>query len=259
MNSTDTTQLLAGKVAVVTGAGAGVGKGIAEAYAQHGGAVVIAARRAENGEPTAEAIRNAGGQAQFYKCDVVSRDDIDSAVSFAVETYGRLDCMVHNALSSVGDACTVQDSPPGIWEDMRTTAVRASFDSAQAAYPELKKTQGNLVLVTSTVGVEGSAHLPIYAIVKAAQRGLTKSLAKEWGADNIRVNAISPVAYTPAMERAYEVIPILEQALAEATPLGRVGDPTSDIGPTVVFLASDLARYVTGQTITVDGGTFTGL
>lgn len=254
-----TQQLLAGKVAVVTGAGAGVGKGIAAALAQHGCSVVIAARRAENGEPAAAEIRSAGGQAQFFKCDVASREEIRAAVRFAVETFGQLDCLVHNALASVGAPSAVQETSPEIWENMRTTALRASFDCAQEAHPHLKATQGILILLTSSVGVEGSAHLPLYATVKGAQRALTKSLALEWGSDGIRVNAINPVAFTPAMERAYVSNPSLEQALADATPLGRVGDPTFDIGPVAVFLASDLSRYVTGQTVTVDGGAFTGL
>ncbi len=251
--------MLAGKVAVVTGAGAGVGQGIAQALAQHGAAVVIAARRSENGEPAAAEIRAAGHQAQFVKCDVAQTEDIHAAVSFAIDSFGRLDCLVHNALASVGEPCAVQDAPPEVWENMRTTALRASFDCAQAAHPHLRAAQGSLIYLTSSVAVEGSAHLPLYACVKAAQRALTKSLALEWGADNIRVNAISPVAMTPAMERAYAANPALEQALADATPLGRVGDPASDIGPVAVFLASDLACYVTGQTVTVDGGAFMGL
>jgi len=253
------SQLLAGKAAVVTGAGAGVGKGIAMAYAQHGGSVVIAARRAENGEPAAQEVRSAGGQAPFCELDVASKCEIYNSVAFAVDTYGRLDCLVHNALASVGAPSPVQESSPEIWENMRSTALRASFDCAQAAYPHLQVTQGTLIFLTSSVGVEGSAHLPLYATVKAAQRALTKSLALEWGPDGIRVNAINPVAFTPAMERAYVANPALEQALADATPLGRVGEPASDIGPVAVFLASELSRYVTGQTVTVDGGAFTGL
>lgn len=251
--------LLENTSAVVTGAGAGVGKGIATALATHGAYVIVAARRAENGEPAAEEIRAAGGSAQFLRCDVASRDDIFAAVNTAVEATGRLDCLVHNALGDVGPPSPVQEIPEQIWENMRTTALRASFDCAQAAYPHLQKTKGSYILLSSSAGVEGSAHLPLYGAVKAAQRGFAKSLALEWGGEGIRVNLINPVAFTPAMERAYAANPALEQALADTTPLGRVGDPASDIGPAAVFLASEMSSYITGQTITVDGGAFMGL
>ena len=251
--------LLENTSAVVTGAGAGVGKGIATALAAQGAHVIVAARRAENGEPAAEEIRAAGGSAQFVRCDVASRDDIFAAVEAAVEVSGRLDCLVHNALGDVGPPSPVQEIPEQIWENMRTTALRASFDCAQAAYAHLRKSKGSCIFLSSSAGVEGSAHLPLYGAVKAAQRGFAKSLALEWGGEGIRVNLINPVAFTPAMERAYATNPALEQALADTTPLGRVGDPASDIGPAAVFLASEMSRYITGQTITVDGGAFMGL
>jgi len=107
--------------------------------------------------------------------------------------------------------------------------------------------------------MEGSASLPVYAMVKAAQRTLAKGLAAEWGADGIRVNCIAPVALTPAMERAYGENPVLHERLLERTPLGRIGDPLDDVGPVAVFLASEMARFITGQTLCVDGGGFLGL
>ena len=137
--------------------------------------------------------------------------------------------------------------------------MRASFDAAQVAHPHLAAAGGSFLLLTSAAGMEGSANLPVYAMVKASQRALAKSLSREWGPDGIRVNCIAPVARTPAMERAYLANPELEDRLVGRTPLRRVGDPTDDIGPVAVFLASDLARFVTGQTVVVDGGGFLGL
>ena len=115
------------------------------------------------------------------------------------------------------------------------------------------------ILLTSPAGVEGSADRATYGAVKAGQRGFAKSLAREWGPIGIRVNCIGPVAMTPAMERAYAANPNLESRLNARIPLGRVGDPEADIGAAAVFLASEMSRYITGQTFIVDGGGFLGL
>jgi NAD(P)-dependent dehydrogenase (short-subunit alcohol dehydrogenase family) len=248
--------LLEGKVAIVTGAGQGVGMGIAVAMANEGAAVVIAARRIETGEPVATRIRDAGGRAVCVRCDVASRADVDDAVAAAVTEFGGLDCMVHNALAPTGPPTELQDIGPDVVDGMMATAVKATFSCAQ---PHLRERQGSYIVISSAAGVEGSPYVPVYSLVKAAQRGFAKALAREWGPLGVRVNSIGPVAMTPAMETMYERNPILEERLVGRTPLGHVGDPVRDIGPVAVFLASDLARYVTGQTIMVDGGGFLGL
>ena len=251
--------LLDGRTAIVTGAGDGVGRGIAEAMAAQGANVVVAARRVENGEPTAAAIRAAGHEAVCVRTDVTRRDDLEHVVAATIDRYGGLDCVVHNALAGTGPPGELQDLTPLHWTNMAETCLRASFDCAQVAHPHLQATGGSYILLTSSAGVEGSPYLPLYGMAKAAQRGFAKSLAREWGPDGIRVNLISPVAMTPAMERAYEENPVLEQRLVGRTPLRRIGEPTADIGGVAVFLASDLARFVTGQTVTADGGSFMGL
>jgi 3-oxoacyl-[acyl-carrier protein] reductase len=166
--------------------------------------------------------------------------------------------MVHNALAFVGPPHETQDVPVETWDAMMSTGVRASFHCAQAAFPHLRERQGTLILITSAAGVEGSPYIPAYGLVKAAQRGLAKSLAREWGPLGVRVNCIGPVAMTPAMAKSAEKSPVfLEGRLMDRTPLRRIGDPEADIGPVAVFLASDLSRYMTGQTLMVDGGGFT--
>jgi 3-oxoacyl-[acyl-carrier protein] reductase len=235
-----------------------VGEGIALACASAGANVVIAARRTETGDPVAAEIERRGGRALSVRCDVTVRGDVDAAVDAAVTQFGALHCMVHNALAPVGTPSTIADVPDDTWQSMMGTAVRGSYLCATAAYPHLASSVGTLILITSAAGVEGSPYLPAYGMVKAAQRGLAKSLAQEWGPEGIRVNCIGPVAMTPAVERVADTSPVFTDGLLIGrTPLRRIGNSEADIGPVAVFLASDLSRYMTGQTLMVDGGGFT--
>ena len=252
-------RVLEGQVAVVTGAGQGVGAGIATALAAAGASVVIATRRAANGEPAAESIRAAGHEAVFVRCDVTEAADVESTVAEAVERFGGLDIMVHNAVANAGRPGGVHLTRSDLIRPQIATSTAAAFHCARASLPHLRQRPGTLILLASPAGVEGSANLPVYATVKAAMRGMVKSLAREWGPDGVRVNAIAPVARTPAMDAAVAANPSLEARLVARTPLGRLGDATTDIGPVAVFLASGQARYITGQTIVADGGGFLGL
>ena len=252
-------RLLEDRVVLVTGGASGLGLGMATAMAAHGAAVVLACRRPETGEPAAAGLREAGHDARCVRCDVTSADELLAAVDSAVEAHGRLDCMVHNAIAPPGAPARLEDVTQDHWDAMVATAIRATFDGARAAHRHLRAVGGSMIIMTSSSGMEGSANLAVYAMVKAAQRTLAKGLAVEWGADGIRVNCIAPMAMTPAMDRAYRENPILQERLLGRTPLGRIGDPVLDVGPAAVFLASDLAQFVTGQTLSVDGGAFLGL
>ena len=253
------SRLLEGRVVLVTGGASGLGLGMATAMAAHGAAVVLACRRPEIGEPAAAVLREAGHDVRCVRCDVTSADDIGASVEATVAAHGRLDCMVHNAIAPTGGPTRIQDVSQDHWDAMVSTTIRATFDGARAAHPHLRDSGGSMILMTSAAGMEGSTQLPVYAMVKAAQRTLAKGLAAEWGADSIRVNCIAPVADTAAMQRAYMENPDLRERLLERTPLGRIGNPLDDVGPVAVFLASDMARFITGQTLCVDGGGFLGL
>lgn len=250
---------LTDRVAIVTGAGQGVGEGIAHRLAQEGASVVVAARRAATGEPVAEAIRAAGGDAVCLPTDVTRRGDVEACVAATVARFGGLDIVVHNAFAG-GVATRLEDTPDDIWFQLSHTAVWASFWCAQAAYPHLAASPaGRYVMLTSPSGVEGSANLPLYSPVKGAQRAIAKSLAREWGPQGITVNCIAPVAETPALTDIFEQVPTLKGSIEARTPLGRLGDPVTDIGGVAVFLCSEDAGYVSGQTIVCDGGSFLGL
>ena len=252
---------LAGRTAIVTGAGQGVGEGIARRLAAEGANVVVAARRADTGEPVAEAIRAAGGSALCIETDVSSRASVQACVDATVQRFGGLQIMVHNAFRG-GIPHRLEDADlDRHWKHMSRTGVWAVMYCGQAAWPHLRTagTQGRFILLTSPSGVEGSANIPLYSPVKAAERALAKSLAREWGPTGVTVNCIGPVAASPALLTAFERSPALQLAIEARTPLGRVGDPEADIGSVALFLASDDAAFVTGQTIICDGGSFLGL
>ena len=255
----DLSRPLDGRVAIVTGAGQGVGEGIARALARQGAAVVIAARREATGEPAAAAIRERGDVAELVVTDVTRRASVDACVATTVERFGRLDVVVHNAFAG-GVASRLEDTPDEVWFQLSHTAAWASFWCARAAFPHLRDSDhGRYVMVTSPSGVEGSANIPLYSPVKAAQRAMAKSLAREWGPFGITVNCLAPVADTPALAGAFDQVPELRSAIEARTPLGRIGDPEADIGGVAAFLCGDDAGYVTGQTIVCDGGSFQGL
>lgn len=251
---------LAGRTAIVTGAGQGVGEGIARSLAGNGARVVIAARRFETGEPVAQSIRTLGGEAVCIVTDVTDRDSMEHCVVQTVDQFGGLEIMVHNAFRG-GRPHRLEDLDDELWSQNSRTAVWGSYYSAVLAFPYLRAAgnRGRLIFITSPAGVEGSVNLPAYGPVKAAQRAMAKSLAREWGPTGITVNCVAPVAESPALVSAFDQNPTLKSRLEERTSLGRIGDPEHDIGAVASFLASDEASYVTGQTVVCDGGSFLGL
>jgi len=259
--SRSASQRLAGRTAIVTGAGQGVGEGIARRLAAEGANVVVAARRADTGEPVAAAIRDAGGSAVCIETDVSSRESVESCVAETVARFGSLQIMVHNAFRG-GIPHRLEDADlDKHWNHMSRTGVWAVMYCGQAAWPHLRESgaTGRFIILTSPSGIEGSANIPLYSPVKAAERAMAKSLAREWGPSGVTVNCIGPVASSPALVTAFERTPTLKGAIEARTPLGRVGDPEADIGSVALFLAGDDAAFVTGQTIICDGGSFLGL
>jgi len=251
--------LLAGRRVVITGAGGGVGRGIALACAWEGASVIVASPR-PNGVDTVKLIRDRGGEAEWVRCDVTLRGDVEDAIAATVNRWGALDAMVHNATSRrSSEPIRLEAVDAEVWDDHAGVSLRGSLHCAQVALPYLQARHGRFVLMTSPAGIEGSATLPVYGIVKGALRGLTKSLAREWAPLGVTVNAVSPLAATPALEQAIAEDPALATRLAKRVPLGRIGDAETDVGASVAFLLSDAARYITGQTLVVDGGRFMGL
>ena len=250
---------LSGYTTLVTGAAGGVGRGIALALASNGAHVVIASRK-QNGQLVADEILNRGHQATWVRCDVAVRESVVAAVGRAVEITGRLDALIHNATSNASSTPhRLVDVDDSLWEEHCSVSVRGALHCAAAGFSALSERGGTLLVMTSPPGIEGSATLPLYATMKGALRGFAKSLAREWAPSQITVNVISPLAYSPAMTAAIEAEPAMEERLARRIPIGRIGDPERDIGSAVAYLVGPEARYVTGQTLGVDGGHYTNL
>lgn len=252
---------LRGRTAVVSGAGGGIGRGIALALAAEGANVVIAARRLLTGEETAALIRAEQGIALALECDVASAAQVQRAVAAAVAAYGTLDIVVHNAncnesampiaLEAVSDAN---------WQAQAAIAWDAAFFFAQAAYPYLKRSgRGRFVMLGSCFGLHGAAMNPIYAALKGGDRGLVKALAREWGPDGITVNAIEPAAATEPTEVFFNQFPQVRDKYLSNFPMGRMGRPREDIGRAVAALCGDACGYITAQSVQVDGGLYTAL
>jgi len=254
------TDLMKDKVVLVTGAAAGVGRGLAIAFGTEGATVGIGVRRPEAAVDVAAEVEAAGGKAVILRCDVTDAEQSAASIKQLVDDFGRLDAVVHNAVSNLSSEPTdFETTDLDEWEAHASVTVRATWRLAVQSYEHLKVTQGAYLLMSSPAGIEGSERAPFYSAVKAAQRGFVRALAREWGPDHIRVNSVAPLAISPALENLKAADPERVKRIESLVPLGRLGDPTTDIGPPLVFLCSDGARYVTGQTLVVSGGRFTSL
>ncbi|MDG2333253.1 MAG: SDR family NAD(P)-dependent oxidoreductase [Myxococcota bacterium] len=248
------TGKLEGKVAIITGAGQGVGRGIALAMAKAGARCVIADFNEESGQQVVKELEGLGGEALFVGCDVTSRASIDAAVDRTIEVFGQLDILVNNAQRAPLSPTPVMEHTDEIIDLCFDTGFRGSFRFMQAAYPHLKASRGRVINIASGAGLDGLAGQSAYGAAKEAIRALSKSAAREWGRDGINVNIICPLANSPGVATLLELAPEMEKRMTANQPLGRIGDCEEDIGPVAVFLASDDSRYVTGHTLPADGG-----
>lgn len=256
-----TTKLLDGRTAIVTGAGGGIGRGIALALAAEGANVVIAARRATTGDETLALIQAEGGSAIAVQTDVTERAAVETAVVGALDSFGGLDIVVHNASSGQSAVPTpCEEITEASWDEQSGVALDAAFYLARASFPHLRDTgRGRFIILSSAQALHGGAMNPIYASVKSAQRGMAKALAREWGPHQIAVNAIAPAAESEAAKEYFERNPQIRDQMLALIPMRRLGEVRADIGGAIVALCSDHMRYVTGQIIPVDGGTYTAL
>lgn len=243
---------LQGKVALVTGGGRGIGAAIAAVFAEAGASVLIANRTADAGAAVAAAIRDGGGIADSIGCDIGRRDEAERAVAETVQRFGALDIVVHNA--AVNPWARIEAVSDDALEQTLAVNLKACFWLAQAALPHWRARGAGRMLVTSSVtgprvAMPGSAP---YAASKAGVNGFIRSAALELAAERITVNGVEP-GYIAKQGGSLLSDPERAARIARHIPAGELGRP-DDIAHAMRYFASDAARYVTGQTIVVDGG-----
>ena len=244
---------LTGKVAIVTGASSGIGKATALLLAQSGAKVVVAARRQAEGEETVRQIKAAGGEAIFVQTDVSKLADHECLVGATLETYGRLDTVFNNAGIAAGGP--LHEQTEAEWDRQMDTNLKGSFFALKTQIPALLKSGGgSIVFNASIVGEIGFAGLSIYSATKGGLLALARAAAMEYAASGIRINVVNPGPVgTPGATEAFGGEDAFSQMMAPKIPMGRIGQ-SEEIARAVVFLASDDASFITGQSLNVDGG-----
>jgi NAD(P)-dependent dehydrogenase (short-subunit alcohol dehydrogenase family) len=249
------TDRLSGKVAVVSGGGDGIGRAVVRRFAQEGARVLVAEIDDARGIESAEsAAREFGADVRFVHTDAALKAEAQGMVAFACDAWDTVDILVNNAWGggSLGRFEHKTD------EEMRhglDLGLLGPFWAMQAALPIMKaRRAGAVINMCSLNGVNAHMGTLPYNVAKEALRSASRTAAREWAPWQIRVNVICPGAKTAASRAAFAAHPELEAAADASNPMGRLGDPDQDIAPVAAFLASDDARYVTGNTLFVDGG-----
>lgn len=238
------------RVVAVTGASRGIGREIAIRFGQEGAKVACIATTEANALPTATTIFDAGGTARAYGCDVSSPDQVEATFAKISEEFGAAEILINNAgLARDGLMMRMKDDD---WERVIAVNLKGAFLCIKtASRPMMKARFGRIVNLTSIIGLSGAAGQANYAAAKAGLIGLTKSVAKELGSRGITCNAVAPGFIETDMTA--ELPAEMKDSVVKTAPLGRLGTP-GDIAGVVLFLASDDAGYMTGQTLVVDGG-----
>ena len=243
----------AGKVALITGGNAGIGRATAIEFAKHGAKVVVSGRREKEGHEVIAEIKALGGEAIFVKTDVSKASDVKAMMEQTLETFGRLDYAFNNA--GIEQALTpLPEQTEETYDQIMNINVKGVWLSLKHEFPAMLKAGGGAIVNNSSIaGLVGFAMAPVYVASKHAVNGLTKSVALEYAKQNVRINAVAPGPIETRMYLDFAKTPEVRQMLESAVPSGRVGQP-EDIASTVIWLCSDSASFVTGQIFPVDGG-----
>jgi NAD(P)-dependent dehydrogenase (short-subunit alcohol dehydrogenase family) len=242
---------LDGRVAIVTGAGDGIGAAIARRYAQEGAKVLVAELNPVTGEALSDELGDAG---HFVATDAAIKSDVEAMVDTAVDRFGTLDILVNNAWGG-GRLGRVEKKTPELMEHGLNLGLMGPFWAMVAAHPIMKeKGYGRIINICSLNGVNAHMGTAEYNIGKEALRAATRTAAREWASSGIVANIICPAAKSSAFTSTMAAHPELVVVADGANPMGRIGDCYDDISPVALFLASEGARYLTGNTLFVDGG-----
>ncbi len=242
---------LEGKVALITGASRGIGQAIALEFAKAGAKLILSASTLENLQETGELVNGLKKETCILtQANVSIGDEVTEVVKKALDTHGKVDILVNNAGTTKDNLLALMSEKE--WDDVLSTNLKSVFLFTKACTrPMVRQRSGVILNISSVIGITGNAGQANYAASKAGMIAFTKSAAKELAKRNIRVNAIAPGFIKTRMTDKLSAD--LQQKILEQIPLGRMGDP-KDIADVVLFLASDAARYITGQVLVVDGG-----
>jgi len=244
-----------GKVVIITGAGQGIGRGMALHLGKHGARIVVAERKAHRVERVVDELTGLGVDALGIECNILERPSIDAMVVATVDRFERVDALVNNAHTFTARRSITDVTDEDV--DLNHGTVKGTLWAMQAVYPRMKQQQwGRIVNFVSAAGITGMAGYGAYNASKEAIRALTRTAAREWGRDGIVVNAIAPGAASKRGQEAAARQQAEYRDFLRDHPMGRQGDPEEDIGPVALFLCSDACRFLTGQTLMVDGGAF---
>ena len=242
--------ILKDKVAIVTGASRGIGEAIARKFCQEGASVMLCSRSAESVAAIAESLSSNGGDAKSTQADISNKADVEALVDLTLQEFSRVDILVNNA-GITRDTLFMRMKDEDWDAVIQTNLTGTAYCMRTVIRSMMRQRSGRIINISSVVGVAGNAGQANYAASKAGIIGLTKSVAKEVGSRGITVNAITPGFITTDMT---EKIPeAAQQKMLEMIPVGSFGVP-EDVAAAALFLASDAARYITGQAIQVDGG-----
>jgi NAD(P)-dependent dehydrogenase (short-subunit alcohol dehydrogenase family) len=246
------TDVLGGKIALVTGATRGIGTGIAECMAEAGAHVIVSGRDPAVAEAVAKELRDAGGLASPFAADLADDAQVGALIPNVLERHGGLDILVNNA--GIDDEQLALNYPLEVWREIIQINLEVPFRLCQAVAPHfINKGAGVIINISSVYGLVGAATECAYTAAKHGLTGLTKVLALEWSSKGIRVNAIAPGLIQTDMTKVVWEGDCAANAIRKFIPQGRIGQPR-DIGGAAVFLASDAASFIQGETLAVDGG-----
>lgn len=239
------------KSVIVTGGSKGLGRGIAQVFAREGAKVLVVARQQDAGERTAREIVDAGGTASFFRADVSNWGDVEAMAEATVDRHGGIDILCSNA--GIFPSARVEEMTQEEWDTVNSVNLKGTFLAVKACLPELKKKKEGRILLTSSItgpitGYPGWAH---YGATKAGMLGFMRTAAIEFARYNITINAVMPgnIMTEGLDDIGEDYLRRMEQSI----PLGKLGDP-EDVAYAMLFLASHEAKYITGQTLVVDGG-----
>lgn len=245
---------LEGNVTIITGGGKGIGYGLAEAFAEEGSNLVITGRTLSRLEEAKNKLESKHGVKVLpIVADGADEQAIKNVVTQAIATFGKINTLINNAQVSKSGLPLVEHSREDF--DLAIySGLYAAFFYMRECHPYLKETRGSVINFASGAGLFGKLGQGSYAAAKEGIRGMSRVAAAEWGPDGIRVNVICPLAMTESLQEWKENFPELFEKTIQGIPLGHFADPKEDIGKVCVFLASDAAHYITGETITLQGG-----